>query len=311
MSKIVTGKVLRATRATYEVMVDHTVLQCTIRGKLSVENPDYRSVRVGDNVTLHRISDGEGVIESVLPRTSQIERNIESRQYQKHIFAVNIDQLLIILSTKKPAFKSGLLDRYLVISEKYHIPPIICINKMDLSEPEDFLAYQHYYSKKLNYPLMFTSAQTGEGIDSLTKLLKNRVSALVGHSGVGKSSIIQAIQPELDIRTASISERTSKGLHTTTHSQLFPLEIGGFVMDTPGVRELGLWDIYKKDLSGYFVDFAEVRHNCQFADCTHIHEPGCAVKAAVESGDIFAERYENYCNIFDSLKSADQQYHYR
>ncbi|MEZ4765992.1 MAG: GTPase RsgA [Calditrichia bacterium] len=172
MSKIVTGKVLRATRATYEVMVDHTVLQCTIRGKLSVEDPDYRSVRVGDNVTLHRISDGEGVIESVLPRTSQIERNIESRQYQKHIFAVNIDQLLIILSTQKPAFKSGLLDRYLVISEKYHIPPIICINKMDLSEPEDFLAYQHYYSKKLNYPLMFTSAQTGEGIDSLTKIVE-------------------------------------------------------------------------------------------------------------------------------------------
>lgn len=299
-----TGKVLKATRATYEVMLENRVIQCTIRGKLVVDDETYASVKVGDNVTISLVNEREGVIEKILPRTSQLTRTIASRQYQEHIIAVNIDQLLIILSTKKPRFKSGLMDRYLVIAEKNRLRPLICINKMDLSDVEKFSAYRDYYQGKLAIPVFFTSAITGEGVKSLEKSLQNSVTALVGHSGVGKSSLIKAIQPGLNIKIAAVSERTRKGQHTTTHVQLFPLSNNSFVIDTPGVRELGFWGIYKKDLANYFVEFRQYDPECQFGDCTHIREPGCAIKNAVSHGEILEERYKNYVNIFESLKSA-------
>ncbi len=311
MSEQYQGRVLRATRATYEVMVGDKVLQCTIRGKLMNEDPDYRSVRVGDFVTVSLVNDHEGIIENILPRSSQIERNIESRQYQKHIIAVNVDQMLILLSTKQPPFKSGFLDRYLVVAEKHQIPPIICLNKIDLGDKADFEPYRQYYQNQLKYPFFYTSATNGEGLEELKNYLKDKTTVIVGQSGVGKSSLIKAIQPHLDIRIAEVSERTNKGQHTTTHSQLYPLDFGGFIMDTPGIRELGLWGVYKENLAQYFVDFAAISEACQFADCTHIHEPGCAVKAAIGDNPVLRERYQNYCNIYHSLSSSDQKYHYR
>ncbi len=298
------GKVLTATRATYDVAIGDRIVQCTIRGKLAVEDEDYRAVKVGDNVKIALVNENEGVIEEILPRKSQLTRTIESRQYQKHIIAVNIDQVLVILSTRKPRFSSGLLDRYLVIAEKDHLQALICINKMDLARPEQFEPYRAYYAGRLQYPVFFTSAKTGEGVAELAAALKHTVTALVGHSGVGKSSLIKAIEPGLEIKVAEISERTKKGQHTTTAVQLFPLANGGYVIDTPGVRELGFWGIYKRDLPGYFVEFRQYAPACQFGDCTHIHEPGCAVKEAVAAGEIFAERYENYVNIYHSLKTA-------
>lgn len=298
-----TGKVLKATRKTYNVAVDGKIISCTIRGKLIHENKEYTSVKVGDNVEVALISDGEGVIEKILPRKNQLSRVIESRAYQEHVIATNVDRILIILSTKNPPFKSGLLDRYLVISEKNHLPAIICINKIDLADRAEFQSYLEYYPS-IGYPLLFTSAVTGEGIPELADILKDGVTALVGHSGVGKSSLIKAIEPELDIKIASVSERTRKGQHTTTVVELFPLSNGGYVIDTPGIRELGFWGIYKKDLPQYFVEFRDFIMNCQFSDCTHIHEPGCAVKQAVEEGKILPERYRNYINISHSLKNA-------
>lgn len=300
------GKVLKATRAAYTVAVNGRRIQCTIRGKLAKKDPSGASVKVGDDVVISVVNEREGVIEEILPRKSQLSRVIGSRAYREHIVAVNIDQVLVILSTKEPPFKSGLLDRYLVIAEKNHLSARVCINKIDLASPEAFAPYRDYYTR-IGYPVHFTSALTGEGVKALERALKEKVTALVGHSGVGKSSLIKAIEPELDIRVGSISQKTHKGQHTTTSVELFPLSNGGYVIDTPGIRELGLWGIYRKDLQEYFVDIRRYAEQCQFADCTHIHEPGCAVIAAAEAGEIFPERYRNYVNIYHSLKSASYE----
>lgn len=297
------GKVLTSTRKTYYVAVEDRVVQCTLRGKVIVDESDYSAVKVGDNVKISFISETEGVIEEILPRESCLSRSIESRAYQEQIIAVNISQILIILSIKNPKFKSGLLDRYLVVAEKNRLKALVCINKIDLDLSEKFEVYREYYGK-LGYPVYFTSALTGEGIDALKAVFRDTVTALVGHSGVGKSSIVKAIKPELDIKIQSISDRTRKGIHTTTSSRLFPIGEGGYVVDTPGIRELGFWGIYKADLPQYFIEFSRYIPGCQFGDCTHIHEPGCAVKEAVEGGEIFEERYLNYVNIYESLKSA-------
>lgn len=297
------GKVLTATRKTYDVAVEDRVIQCTLRGKVIVDESDYSAVKVGDNVKISFITENEGVIEEILPRESYLSRSIESRAYQEQIIAVNVSQILIILSIKNPKFKSGLLDRYLVVAEKNRLKALVCINKIDLDQTEKFEVYREYYGK-LGYPVYFTSALTGEGIGELKPVFRDTVTALVGHSGVGKSSIVKAINPEVDIKIQSISDRTRKGIHTTTSSQLFPIGEGSYVVDTPGIRELGFWGIYKADLPQYFIEFSRYIPDCQFGDCTHIHEPGCAVKEAVERGEIFEERYLNYMNIYQSLKSA-------
>ncbi len=281
------GIVLSAARKTYRVAINHNIVTCTLRGKVTLDASGYASVKVGDRVAVSLIGEQEGVIEKILPRKSQLSRMIESRAYREHIIAANVDRVLVILSTRNPPFKSGLLDRYLVIAEKNGLHALICINKIDLVDPAEFYPYRDYYTG-IGYPVY----------------LNERVTALVGHSGVGKSSIIKAIEPGLDIKIASISERTRKGQHTTSAVELFPLSNGGYVIDTPGIRELGFWGIYKKDLPGYFVEFRQLAPACQFADCTHLHEPGCAVKQAVDAGEILRERYENYVYIYHSLKAA-------
>ncbi len=300
---LVVGKVLKVTRKTYDVAVDGRIINCMVKGSLTARNSEYRTVRVGDDVKVQLIRDTEGVITEILPRRSRLSRTLESRQYQEHIIATNIDQILVIMAAREPTFKSGLMDRYLVIAEKNHLQAKICINKIDLVDKRNFEVYQKYYTQ-IGYETFFTSVVTGEGLDQLKNVLKDNVTALVGHSGVGKSSLIKALEPGLDIKVGEISRRTRKGQHTTTVVQLFPLSFGGFVVDTPGIRELGFWDIYKKDLHHYFREFRQYEADCQFADCLHIHEPGCAVKAAVETGKILEERYHNYLAIYASLKNA-------
>lgn len=297
------GKVLKVTRKIYEVAIEDRIIPCVVRGKLAVDDSEYSSVRAGDNVKVEMVSKDQGAIQEILPRKSRLSRMIESRAYKEHIIAANIDQILIIASTRNPRFKSGLLDRYLVIAEKNQLQALVCINKIDLANKNDFEIYAREYSK-LGYPTFFTSAVSGEGTENLTQKLRDRVTLFVGHSGVGKSSLIKAIEPGIDIKTQQISSKTKKGMHTTSVVQLFPLSFGGFAGDTPGIRELGLWDVLKKDLRRYYAEFQRYAEQCQFADCQHINEPGCAVKAAVNSGDIFSERYENYLNIYASLKSA-------
>lgn len=302
-NQLIAGKVLRVTRKTYDVSIGDEVVPCVIRGKLTREDNEYCAVRTGDNVRVVMMPSKEGVIQEILPRKSRLSRVIESREYKEHIIATNIDQIMIIASTRKPRFKSGLLDRYLIIAEKNRLNSVICINKIDLANKKDFEIYIKEYSK-LGYEIFFSSALTGEGVNKIRDILTDKVTLFVGHSGVGKSSLINAVQPEVDTGIQEISSKTNKGLHTTSFVQLFRLSFGGFVGDTPGVRELGLWDILKTDLKSYYVEFRQYINDCQFADCHHINEPSCAVKGAVENNAIFVERYRNYLNIHSSLKSA-------
>lgn len=303
-NKTLSGKVIKATRNHYVVSTPLQVITCSVRGKIAgAGKEDISNVKVGDNVLVECLPAGEGVIKKIFPRTSRLSRAVEGKAYREHVIAVNIDQMVIILSVKQPAFKSGLLDRYLVIAEKNELRSLICLNKMDLAGPSQFDSYAAYY-RKLRYPFYYVSALREEGLQEFKAVLLDNVSVLVGHSGVGKSSLIQKIEPGLDLKIAEVSGKTQKGKHATSFVELFPLSFGGYVIDTPGVRELGLWDIFRNDLKHYFVEFRNYSEQCQFNDCNHIREPGCAVKEAVEEGQIFRERYKNYLNIYHDLRAA-------
>ena len=302
-----TGKVTKSTRSQYQVYVDSRMLTCVVRGKLvGLKESDISSVKVGDDVLVEPTGESEGVILDILPRKSKLSRAVEGKAYKEHIIATNIDQMVIISSTKNPVFKAGLIDRYLVIAEKNDLSAVICLNKIDLAEAEQFEEYATAY-RTLNYELFYTSALTGQGVDHLHDILRNKVSVMVGQSGVGKSSLIQKIEPGLELAVSETSEKTSKGRHTTSYVELFPLTFGGYIIDTPGIRELGLWDIYRNDLRKYFVDMVAVQNSCQFGDCQHLSEPGCAVKTAVEEERIFPERYKNYVNIYQDLRAASYE----
>jgi len=302
-----TGKVIRSTRSQYIVYQGKKRYTCSVRGKIAgAADGEGLSVKVGDDVRIRKISDHEGVIESVLPRKSKLSRAVGGRFFREHIIATNIDQMVIIMSVKKPAFKSGLLDRYLVIAQKNNLAGVVCINKIDLAEENQFSEYAEWYPR-LGYPVYFTSAKEEIGLEQFGNVFKDKLSVLVGHSGVGKSSLVQKIEPSLNLKISSISEKRKKGKHTTSFVELFPLSFGGYLIDTPGVRELGLWDVYRNELKNYFTDFVEISDDCQFKDCSHINEPGCAVKAAVSTGEIFSQRYKNYCQIYHSLKMMPYQ----
>jgi ribosome biogenesis GTPase / thiamine phosphate phosphatase len=298
------GKVLKSTRNHYLVKTDSAILTCIVRGRVVGSGlSEHSAVKVGDDVRVELITPAEGAIQEILPRRSKLSRAVEGKAYREHLIAVNIDQMIIIMSVKQPGFKSGLLDRYLVIAEKNGLKSIICLNKIDLADKSGFKQIASQY-QKLNYPFHFTSVVTGEGMEEFKSFLEGKVSVLVGHSGVGKSSMIQKIEPAIDLKVADISQKTNKGKHSTTYVELFPLSFGGYLMDTPGIRELGLWDIYQNELKQYFTEFAKFERSCQFNDCQHLKEPGCAVKKALEKGKISGERYKNYCNIQSDLRAA-------
>ncbi len=298
------GKLIKSTRNKYLVKLKDRIVNCTIRGKIvGAPQEENFTVKVGDDVRIQLLSENEGVIQEILPRRSKISRSVEGKAYKEHIIATNIDQMVIIMSTKEPDFKSGLLDRYIVIAEKNSLKAIICVNKIDLMQSDQFSEYAFWYSK-LNYSFYLTSAKTEEGLSEFKSVLKNKVSVLVGHSGVGKSSLLKKIEPGLDLKIEVTSKKTRKGRHATSHVELYPLHFGGYLIDTPGVRELGLWDIYKSELKKYFVDFLAYEDQCRFKNCLHLKEPGCAVKKAVDSGKIFFRRYKNYQNIYEDLRAA-------
>jgi len=298
------GKVIKSTRNHYLVRFRDKTLKCIVRGKIvGKSREDLSTVKVGDNVILAEIADDQGVIQKILPRRSKLSRTVDGKAYREHIIAVNIDQMIIIMSIKQPAFKWGLLDRYLVIAEKNKLRSVICLNKIDLAKEEEYQEIENIY-KKLKYDIFCTSIVTGQGLVKLSTALKDKVSILVGHSGVGKSSLLQKIEPATPVRISEISEKTTKGKHTTSFVALFPLSFGGYIIDTPGIRELGLWDIFQDELKQYFIEFQQIQDACQFNDCKHLNEPGCAVKEAVKNNKISKFRYQNYKNIYDDLRAA-------
>ncbi len=270
--------------------------QCTIRGLLKDLATDQRNVLVtGDHVLFETRSDSEGTIVRVEPRRGIISRTSRGQQ---HVIVSNVDQLLIVTSAAEPELKPNLVDRMIISAEKAQIQPVICINKVDLVDASELQPLAGSYSQ-LGYHVLLVSAETGRGCRLLQNCLSGRETVLAGQSGVGKSSLLNRIAPELDRKVNVVSQDTQKGQHTTTSTQLLPLAFGGYVVDTPGIRQFQLWDVVPEEVSGFFRDLRTVVNQCQFPDCTHTHERRCAVKNGVADGLFDVRRYESYCQIME------------
>lgn len=270
---------------------------CQLRGKLKRGKRLGDLLAVGDWVQITPLDEGKGIIDVIEARGRKIVRLAPTPrgEYQQIIIA-NPDQAVLIFACAKPEPRLGMLDRFLVIAERQGVPPLIVANKVDLV---DMVAawglFEHYLP--LGYPVIYTSAKSGVGITELAERLRGKISVFMGPSGVGKSSLLNAIQPGLGLEVRAISEATEKGKHTTVVRQMFPLQEGGYVADTPGLKALALWDILPEEIDGYFPELRPLVHLCQFNDCTHTHEPGCAVREAVEKGGVHPARYASYVRM--------------
>jgi ribosome biogenesis GTPase len=268
---------------------------CSVRGILRSLARDARNVVVtGDRVLFRQEGDAtQGVIERVEPRHGILSRGSQRRE---HILVANIDQVLIVTSAADPEFRPQLVDRYLVCAEERGILPLICISKSDLVDPVTLLPNIRAFGRA-GYTVVLASIRTGEGIGRLRQLLRGRQTAVSGQSGVGKSSLLNAIDPDLGLATADVSDWTHKGTHTTRRARLVPLSYGGWVCDTPGIRQFELWDISLSEVDGYYIEFRPFISHCRFPNCTHIHEEQCGVRMAVQSGLIPRVRYQSYLRL--------------
>lgn len=289
------GRVLRV-QGLFSMVRDEAgnAYRCATRRLLKTLATDQRHVvAAGDVVWFRPQGQREGIIERVEPRHGVVSRTSRGRQ---HVLVANVDQLVIVTSAAEPRIKPNLIDRLLVTAERGGIRPVICINKIDLVEPADFMPLVGVYAQ-LGYDALMVSAETGFGIDRLRDRLAGEESVVTGQSGVGKSSLLNAVEAGLDLRVQTISGETQKGRHTTTTAELIPLSFGGYVVDTPGIRQFQLWDVIPEEVAGFFPDLRPYVSRCRFPDCTHTHEDHCAVKDAVADGWIDARRYESYTQI--------------
>lgn len=296
-SECLPGRVLSVHGLTCQVLAeDGRRFQCAVRRLLKTLSTDQRHVvAAGDRVWFRPAPGNEGIIERVDPRRGILSRDSRGRQ---HIIVTNVDQLLILASADEPPLKPNLIDRFLITAEKCEIRPVICINKIDLVEPAKLMPIVGLYAQ-MGYDVLLTSARTCQGIDRLRECLIGSESALTGQSGVGKSSLLNAVDPSLNLAVREVSAETSKGKHTTTTATLIPLAEGGFVVDTPGIRQMQLWDVIPAEVPGYFRDLRPFVNNCRYPDCTHLHEEACAVKDAVADGWLDERRYESYCRLVE------------
>jgi ribosome biogenesis GTPase len=294
-SKSRLGRVLRV-QGLVSIVRDEggEIYQCATRRLLKTLATDQRHVvAAGDVVWFRPAGMGEGIIERVEPRRGVVSRTSRGRQ---HVLVTNVDQLVIVTSAAEPRLKPNLVDRLLVTAERAGIRPIICINKIDLINPADLMPLVGVYAQ-LGYDVLLVSATAGIGIDRLHDWLTEEQSVVTGQSGVGKSSLLNAVEPGLELRVQAVSGETQKGRHTTTTAELIPLSLGGYVVDTPGIRQFQLWDVIPEEVAGFFRDLRPYVSRCRFPDCTHTHEDDCAVKDAVADGWIDTRRYESYVQI--------------
>jgi ribosome biogenesis GTPase len=299
-----TGIVVKSTGSWYVVRETATgqLHRCRLRGKfknkgLKVSNP----LAVGDVVgfEIPEQSEGAGVIHTIEPRRNYIIRRSVHKSEHAHIVAANLDQALLVVTLVSPATSFGFIDRFLVTAEAYHLPAKLIFNKADLYD-EDTLDYQQQIAgmyASLGYPSVLCSAETGDNVAEVATLLPNKVSLLSGHSGVGKSTLINELVPDLDLKTAEISEFSDKGKHTTTFAEMLEVVPGTYLIDTPGIKELGLVDVPPAELAGYFPEMRALLGQCRYHNCQHVHEPGCAVREAVDKGKLAVPRYESYVSM--------------
>lgn len=296
------GTVTISTGAWYEVLTDEgRQLKCRIRGKLRLRGVRTTNpIAVGDKVVCEEQPDGEYVITDICPRRNYIIRRASNLSKESHIIGANIDLALLVVSVARPSTPYEFIDRFLVTCEAYGVPVRIILNKHDIaSETPDLLEQLYGTYAMAGYKVTEVSATEGTGIEKLRRMTIGKTVLLAGNSGVGKSSIINALEPDAKSRTAEISEAHLTGMHTTTFSQMYPLTGGGFIIDTPGIKGFGLIDIEPTELAHYFPDFMKFAPECGFYNCTHTHEPRCAIREAVEGGQIPYSRYESYLKILE------------
>lgn len=291
-----TATVVRATGSWYDVLHDGAMLRCRIRGKLRLKGVrSTNPVVVGDEAVCEA-DGGDCVIVDIVPRRNYVIRRASNLSKESHIIAANVDQALLMVTLRSPETPKEFADRFLVTCEAYKVPAAILLSKIDLQDAEAVAEFRAVY-EGAGYRVLEVSAKEGRGVEEVRELLAGRTTLVSGNSGVGKSTLIQTIDPSLDIRTGEISDSHHKGRHTTTFSTMYPLAEGGAVIDTPGIKGFGLLDIDDAELWHYFPEMMRVAPGCRFYNCTHTHEPGCAVVEAVKAGEIAWSRYESYLKI--------------
>ena len=288
---------------------DGKVFNARIKGffrmdELTSTNP----VAVGDEVEMEieGVAENTAIIDHIYDRHNYMVRSSPHHKMHHHIIASNLGQALLFATLKDPKTSQGFIDRFLVSAEAYHIPAIVVFNKSDIyrkKELEKYVELKEMY-EKIGYRILLASMENGQGTAEIRDMLRDKTTLLSGHSGVGKSTFINKVFPELELRTQEVSGWSGKGMHTTTFAEMFDLPGGGKIIDTPGIREYGLVDIPKQELSHYFPEMREILVNCQFNNCLHVNEPGCAVKQAAEKGDIAIERYVSYYNILETINES-------
>ena len=277
------------------------------KGVLKLEDiTSTNPVAVGDWVDFEIESDAQGtaLIDQILPRHNYINRQSPRHKHQHHIVAANLDQTVLVVTLREPRTSQGFIDRFLVAAEMYHVKPVLVFNKSDLYRAKElqlFEALRDMY-QPLGYPVLLVSAEKQEGLDELNAVLKDKTTLMSGHSGVGKSSLLNVLFPGMNRKTQDVSGWSGKGQHTTTFAEMFDLPQGGKIIDTPGMREFGIVDLSKQELSHYFPEMKDLIQQCQFNNCLHSNEPGCAIKAAVNQGIIHEDRYVSYRTILDSFE---------
>ena len=309
------GVVLKSTGSWYQVRSFESgeLFNCRIKGKFRVAGiKSTNPIAVGDVVHFHLEDhlEGQGIISAIQDRKNYIVRKSVNLSKQVHIIASNMDQALLVTTLAQPMTSTGFMDRFLSTAEAYSIPTIIVFNKIDLYDEEEMmeLEYREAVYSAIGYKVLKTSAMQGIGLEKLKEELKDKTTLLSGHSGVGKSTLVNAVEPNLDLRTGTVSLSHRKGQHTTTFAEMHPLRMGGDVIDTPGIKGFGMVNMKKEEISHFFPEIFALSEQCRFHNCMHLNEPECAVKSALEENKIAPTRYESYLN---QLNDYDEQTHYR
>lgn len=297
------GLVIKSTGSWYQVhAVDGEIYDCRIKGKFRIKGIQTTNpLAVGDQVDFElEPNSGNGVIDKLHERKNYIIRKSINLSKQAQIIAANMDQAFLVVTLASPRTSMGFIDRFLATAEAYGIPAVLIFNKLDLFNDAGLEILEDYKAiyENIGYPCYTVSALEGTNIHIIEDLLKDKTTLFSGHSGVGKSSLINALMPDLDIKTGEVSEASDKGQHTTTFAEMHELPFGGYLIDTPGIRELGIFDIRPEELGHYFVEMRALLNQCKFHNCRHVNEPGCAVIKAVEEGEIELSRYESYLSIY-------------
>lgn len=296
--KMPQGLVTKSTGSWYTVLCNKQYILCRIKGKFRIKGiRTSNPVTVGDKVNFEFVpEDNTGIIHTIEPRTNYIIRKATRFHHESHLLAANIDQAFLMVSLKSPRTPFEFIDRFLLAAEMFFINTVILINKTDLARSEDVESFKAVY-ETAGYECKIMSVSQNLGVEEVAESMRNKLTLVAGNSGVGKSSLIRAINPEIDLKIGEISDYHDSGKHTTTFSEIFEITEDCFVVDTPGIKSFGLIDLEKNEIGVYFKDIFHASADCQFSNCTHIHEPKCAVRQAVKEGKIAASRYKSYVNI--------------